>query len=67
MQEHVPTGDAAFGGNVINESKLPKAKKLLCPMHLQIYFRAAIRCNPLQSTTIHCNPLQSTAIHCNVL
>ena len=43
MQEHVPTVDAAFGGNVINESKLPKAKKLLCPMHLQIYFPALQR------------------------
>ena len=43
MQEHVHTGDAAFGGNVINESKLPKAKKLLSPMHLQIsYFLTAL-------------------------
>ena len=44
MLAHVKTvvggdDDAAFGGNVINGSKLPKAKKLLCPMQLQMYSR----------------------------
>lgn len=49
-QETIVDGDddAAFGGNVINGSKLPKAKKLLCPMHLQMY-----------SCTMHCNALCS--------